>query len=239
MPFYEGYEEWKGWDSRFQPSADDAAYFAGETRGIAICGADLLEIGFGAGHFLSWARTQGARVHGTEISDELRAGALAEGIAILPTRLADAAATHEARFDTIAAFDVFEHMELDEIVANLAAIERMLRPGGHLLMRFPNAQSPFGLSQQYGDATHRSCLSRGIFEQLIRGSRLAVVRYDSAYRISTGGPATRVVRIFRNTMRGMIGWALNQIYGTAIPWDPGVTLVLRRQEETDPANGLD
>ena len=58
---------------------------------------------------------------------------------------------HPARFDTVVAFDVFEHFALEEIEARLAALETMIRPGGHLLMRFPNGQSPFGLVLQHGD----------------------------------------------------------------------------------------
>ena len=52
---YSGYEAWKGWDDLFSYTPYKADYFAGETRGLAIAGAEVLEIGFGSGDFLQWA----------------------------------------------------------------------------------------------------------------------------------------------------------------------------------------
>ncbi|MFC5385280.1 hypothetical protein ACFPLB_04770 [Aquamicrobium segne] len=50
--FYSGYEAWKGWSNLFCYTPDKADYFAGETRGLAIAGGEILEIGFGSGDFL-------------------------------------------------------------------------------------------------------------------------------------------------------------------------------------------
>lgn len=225
---YRGYESWKGWERTFTYTADDAAYFAAETRGIALRGATLLEAGFGAGSFLAWARDQGAMVAGTEINHASLEAARAKGVEILPAAFETAAEAHIARFDVVAAFDVFEHFSLHEIIIRLAAAERMLKPGGYLILRFPNAQSPFGLAPQFGDPTHKSALSRSAFEQLIQGTSFKIERYAGSHVVGGGGLARSLARFARRSARKLIGHTLNAVYAQDIPWDPVVTLVIRR-----------
>jgi len=232
---YSGYEQWKGWDKPFTYSAEDAAYFVGETRGLKIDGADLLEIGFGSGAFLAWARDRGARIAGVEIIPQLIAAAKERNVELLPADFENIAKQYAARFDTIVAFDVFEHLTLDEIVTRLSACGILLKPGGHLVLRFPNAQSPFGLAPQYGDPTHKTGLSRGAFEQLIQGIPLHAVRYAPSFRLRASGSAKRRLgRALRYALRDLIGRALNAIYAQDIPWDPVVVLVLQKAQ---PAGG--
>ena len=79
---YAGYEGWKRWDRLFAPTADERAYFAGETRGLVIAGGALLEIGFGSGSFLAWAREMGARVCGVEVIPVVESGESDEGLVV-------------------------------------------------------------------------------------------------------------------------------------------------------------
>jgi SAM-dependent methyltransferase len=242
---YEGYETWKGWTETFAVDAEEAAYFAGETRELEIEAADVLEIGFGSGRFLAWARQRGARIVGTEINATLLEAARSFGVELLPADFERVAHEHAGRFATIAAFDVFEHFSLAEIVARIAAAETMLKRGGHLIMRFPNAQSPFGLAPQYGDVTHKTALSRSIIEQLVRGTALAVVRYSPCFRVRTGPLGKRIVRSGRSVLRDLVSRCLNALYAQNIPWDPVVVIVLRKNVErhrpgraaVDPADG--
>jgi len=184
---YRAYESWKGWESLFTYDADEDAYFRGECRDLAINGAAVFEIGFGSGNFLQWALTNGASVAGSEINAASLDAARARGIEILPAAFETVADAHANRFETVIAFDVFEHFTLDEITRRLAALETMMKPGGHLLMRFPNAQSPFGLAPQNGDPTHKSALSRDVFELLVQKTGFEIVRYGGSYRIGGGG----------------------------------------------------
>ena len=226
---YSGYITWKGWKELFSYSAEEAAYFLGETRGLAIKGADLLEIGFGAGRFLAWARDRGACVTGVEVNQELIEAASTHGVALLPGGVEDVALKYESRFDTIAAFDVLEHVTIDTVARQLASCAIMLKPGGQLLARFPNAQSPFGLPPQNGDPTHQSRLSRGVIEQLVQGTTLEVVRYGPSFRIKGGGVAKGLARRLRYCLRDAISFTLNAIYAQNIPWDPVVVIVLRKR----------
>ena len=227
---YRGYEQWKRWDKPFTLSADESSYFQGELTNLKIYDADVLEIGFGSGSFLAWARQRGARISGTEINETLLDAARAFGVELLPADFERVATLNSARFDTIVAFDIFEHFGLADVVKRLYAIEVMLKPGGNLIMRFPNAQSPFGLAPQNGDPTHLSALSKSVFEQLIQGMGFAVVRYAPTCRITSGSLPKRVVRTVRYVLRSLVSAMLNFIYSQNIPWDPVVVLVLRKAQ---------
>ena len=226
---YDGYERWKNWTALFAFDADKAGYFEGELRGAAIKGAQVLELGFGAGDFLAWAKSRGAIVAGTEVNDVLLAAARQHGIALLPAAIETVAADNAARFDTIVALDVFEHLDLGEIETALLACATMLRPGGHLVLRFPNAQSPFGLPPQNGDLTHRTRLSRSVFEQIIDDRLFSITRYAAAYRFKGAGLRQQVLRGLRGAAQDAIAATLNAVYSQNIPWSPVVVLVLRRQ----------
>jgi 2-polyprenyl-3-methyl-5-hydroxy-6-metoxy-1,4-benzoquinol methylase len=227
---YDGYERWKGWNNPFKYSDEEAEYYAGEMRGLRLENAQVFEIGFGSGVFLSWARARGARVAGTEINPALLAAAQNFGVEILPADFETVAGQHDGRFDAIAAFDVFEHFSVGEIVVRLKAIETMLRPEGRVFLRFPNAQSPFGLASQNGDPTHKTGLSRSVFEQLLVTTSLEIVDYAPSYRIRGGSLPKRAVRLTRALLRRAIAASLNFIYTQNIPWDPVVVLVLKKSK---------
>ena len=233
---YDGYEAWKGWDrleALFSFSPDDADYYAGECREARIENADVLEIGFGSGGFLAWAQAKGARVAGTEINTKLCEAARERGIPLLPPEIETVASEYGERFDTIAAFDVFEHFELEEIATRLRAFEALLRPQGHVILRFPNGQSPFGLAPQNADPTHKTALSLAKLEPLILRLSFEVVRYGPAYRTPGRGLVVRVVRKIRYLLRDRLAGILNLVYAQAIPWDPVVTLVLRKSNKSE------
>lgn len=224
----DSYDTWKGWGAPFSYTRDEAGYFIRELADLRIHNADVLEIGFGAGNCLAWMRDSGARVAGSELSERACAAARRIGIELLPLNLPKHAQDHAGRFDSIIALDVFEHLDLPQVSSHLRACETMLRPGGRLLLRFPNAQSPFGLQPQVGDPTHRTPLSRETIRYLIAGLNLEII----AYRGSTvyfGHPLSPrgVKRRVRRGMQVLIGIAMRFIFASDIPYDPVVVLVLQ------------
>jgi SAM-dependent methyltransferase len=226
---YSDYHAWKGWEALFTLNPEQAGYFAGELSDLKIAGAKVLEIGFGSGSCLAWMKQRGAELYGCEISDTSRAAALEYGVTTIPADLPRIAKDYADRFDTIIAFDVFEHLSIDEVRAYLAACETMLRKGGKLLLRFPNAQSPFGLQPQMGDPTHRSTLSRSAIELLISGRALSVTRYGPSFHF-TGKSCTKwLARSARFAAQRAITLILNFVYATNIPYEPVVVLVLRKE----------
>lgn len=230
---YVGYADWKSWVNPFEHGADDAAYFRQEFRGINLRDKSILEIGFGEGRFLSWASAQGAKVHGSELIPAMRAAAENFGVILLPAELDDAIDRFEATFDLIVALDVAEHWTLDQLSINLAAIQKILKPGGRLVFRFPNGQSPFGLAPQNSDPTHRTALSKALFENLLLGQELQVVRYGPQARYLGRNPVKAVIRSLRYASRMCISAVLNFVFASDFPWDAVVTLVMQKPESSD------
>lgn len=168
---YDDYVRLKGW--RFATGEcppGEAAYFAAELGRHGFCceGRSILEIGFGSGTFLRFARDNGADVVGVEIQEELLEAARAEGYAVFGS-VDKVIETYPDRcFDLVAAFDVLEHLQPEESVAILRKLRRLIQSGtGLLIARFPNGDSPFGLPLQNGDYTHSVALGAGIVEQIL------------------------------------------------------------------------
>ena len=228
MNLYESYERWKGWDKLFAYTREKADYFKGETADLAIKDADVLEIGFGCGDLLQWMIDQGARVSGAEVNPVLIQAAIDRGVPIIDPVIEDICCSYANAYDTIIAFDVFEHFTFAQIEVRLMAIERMLKPGGQLLLRFPNAQSPFGLAPQYGDPTHVSSLSKSVIESFLARRSLVVVRYGHEYRARGVNLMKAAGRFFRSTCRDVVSKVLNIIFSTDIPYDPVVVIVLKK-----------
>ena len=105
------------------------------------------------------------------------------------------------------------------------------RPDGKLILRFPNAQSPFGLQPQMGDPTHRSALSRSVIELLITDLALTVSRYGPSYRFRGTSLGKKAIRSIRFLLQTLITRCINLIYATNIPYNPVVIIVVRKTEE--------
>jgi len=222
---YDGYESWKGWsEDRFMTLTPvERAYFDLEMRDIPVSGEHVLEIGFGNGRFLGWAKAHGAQVYGTELSEQGKAFAAAHDVIVLPTDLSQSLDTHRARFGVIAAFDVLEHLSFDAIRAMLDHIGVLLRPGGYCVVRFPNGQGLLSGLHQSGDYTHISTLSASIMSQFVAGTALDIVRADNS-----AIPEYNIVRKLRGVLRQGFEALVCRLYGAHAPLGPNLTVVLRK-----------
>lgn len=158
-----GYVAWKHWArERFGECRElDAVYYAAELAAAGVPGVEgrrVLEIGFGNGAFGAWAIERGAVYFGIEIEDELLARAAAAGWRIARSLDEIEAAAGPLSVDLVVAFDVFEHIEADQLPGMLGSCLSRLAPGGVLLARVPSGDSPFSRAIQYGDPTHRVVL---------------------------------------------------------------------------------
>jgi SAM-dependent methyltransferase len=220
---YQNYAAWKAWDNPFNFTREDASRFAAETSDIPFAGANILEIGFGEGRFLAWAQAQGARVSGSELTPASLEAAVARGIPLTDPDFEISKRLEAGSFDLIAAFDVFEHLDQATIAAKLAAMATALKPGGVLILRYPNGQSPFGLDPQHGDATHITPLSRAKIEQLAAGTGLVTTHYGAAASGKAPDPARALVRGVRALLRLIIERVIRFAYATGGELAPVVT----------------
>jgi len=226
---YGGYADWKQWQGDFAASDRHARYFAEELAEFSLAGKRVLEIGFGNGSFLAWAKAQGATVSGTEIDEAMVARACAKGFDAHAPAL-DALVAQQERFDLVAAFDVFEHWDKDTLVANLKHIHALLDAQGILVARFPNGHSPFGRVYQYGDITHQTVLSTSSVTQLAQMTGFEVVRVSNARRVPARRDLWTVLKHhWRRRQRARIEIMLGKLYGVGrLPLDPNLTAVLRK-----------
>jgi 2-polyprenyl-3-methyl-5-hydroxy-6-metoxy-1,4-benzoquinol methylase len=227
---YEGYAQWQGWSDFLVCEPLYAEYFAAEFRGLALRDKDLLEIGFGPGRLLGWARAQGARVSGVEVNPWSLDCARRAGIAVPGQDFSALGAELSDTLDLIVAFDVFEHLSHRAIRDHLEAATKTLRAGGVLMLRYPNAQSPFGLPAQHGDASHVSALSRAIIERLCEGLPLATERYAGACRARGVWGPKRLARMLRFAAQDLAEASIRALYGFGEPMSPVVVHMLRRAE---------
>ena len=230
-PDYTGYAEWKAWDETgfMAPGSHERSYYAAELRGHPLAGQPVLELGFGNGGFLAWAREQGAIVHGTELQPDLAALGTAAGIIVEPTDLSTLLPVARAKFALVAAFDVFEHFTVAELPPLLATIAELLADGGLLVARFPNGQSPFGRVPQHGDLTHRAILSADIMRQLI-----TPLPFDPVHLGNPAHPAGLVERV-RRLVHRTLELALQRLHGHDTPLAPNRVAILRRRPRQDMA----
>ena len=226
---YAGYAQWKGWQGSFTPSAREARYFAAEFGGLDLAGMRLLEIGFGNGSLLAWARGRGAQVRGLELDAGLCEAGQRAGFDVGQHSLADLLARGD-RYDLIVAFDVLEHWDHAELVTNFATLHGLLIEGGRFIARFPNGQSPFGRVYQHGDFSHRSTLSTYKIEYLARLSGFEVERVANACRVSAkAGILAALRQRFLARQRRLIERRIARLYGIRrLPLDPNLVAVLRR-----------
>jgi SAM-dependent methyltransferase len=140
--------------------------------------ARLLEIGAAAGFFLDEARRRGYAGLGVELNDAMAGyGRETLGVDVRTGALGEVDLGAEP-FDAACAFHVVEH--LDDPAAALATIAGTLRPGGHVVIEVPNAESaaarrrgaswpPLDLPYHvghFGPRSMRALLERAGFEVL-------------------------------------------------------------------------
>jgi len=78
----------------------------------------------------------------------------------------DYLAQHEADFDLISAFNLFEHLRKEEVLQLLHLIHRALKPSGRLLAITPNGLSPFSGATRYWDFSHETGFTPASWRQL-------------------------------------------------------------------------
>lgn len=161
----EKYSDWKSWGSSNFGHTDSLQWtYYDEELSIALKGIKhlkltVLEIGFGNGSFLNYARRKEWEIEGTEISEKLIELARNQNYNVHLISTLDVLENN--KYDLIVAFDVIEHIKSDNIINFFEEVGRILKPGGIVVARFPNGDSPFGLVNQNGDITHVQCIGSG------------------------------------------------------------------------------
>lgn len=128
--------------------------------------ADVVDLGCGQGHLVRLLLAHGyPNSRGIDISPEQVALAHAAGVS--QVELGDFRSCFRgAALDAVTATDFFEHLTKEEILDAFDHTRAALRAGGVLILRVPNAVSPFGGNYRYGDLTHETSFTARSLHQL-------------------------------------------------------------------------
>lgn len=224
------YLEWKNWgeENFAQLSLQDRLYFEKEvfSRCQLPQNASLLEIGYGKGSLLGLAKEKGLTPYGTEINPELIRIAQNKGFKV-SSSVDQLPKNH---FDVAVAFDLIEHIPQNEIEKLLASIRDALKPGGTLVLRFPNGDSPFGRIFQHGDVTHLTTLGRYKIEYFAKLVGLKLEFIGNPARVyPDSGVLKSLKRFVGYALKAFIEKTLGKLYfGVRIPLDPHMIAVLKK-----------
>jgi SAM-dependent methyltransferase len=213
------YLNWKSWENEqfCQCSQFEAATYRAEVKKTGLSSIqNVVEIGFGNGGFLAYAKKKNWNVIGVELNDELVSRARSNGIEALPFHEFSTIKNEWA--DLIVAIDVFEHIEQKKLEELLTQIRMKLKPGSVLLARFPNADSPFGLVNQNGDFTHANALGSYKVEYLAKniGFEIQYIGGES-YPILCGHIKFGIQRLVSNPIRYLLEKITHAIFFPANP----------------------
>ena len=139
----------------------------------------ILELGCGYGALLSFLAERGYdNAEGADESEEQVAKAASLGVErVRREDVFETLARVLKPYDCIIAIDLLEHLTKQEVMGLLAAVSEALAPGGVLIVQVPNAASPFGGRQRYGDFTHQLSFTTSSLGQVLRSARLTDIRF--------------------------------------------------------------
>lgn len=231
------YSDWKGWDhDRFgSVSRGDHAYYESEISRVRCRSddpLDVLEIGFGNGRFLAFARAKGWRVVGIEVNQELVELASGRGFNVFLS--SDLEKLVDRSFDVIVAFDVLEHLKNEEIIDLLRHIKRLLKDDNSVFIaRFPNGDSPLGLINQNSDVTHLTTIGSGKINYFASrvGLRVMFLGAEAVPVLSSKNLSSIIYRLIVIPVRMFIELAVRFIYfprSNIVFGAPNLVVVLRR-----------
>jgi SAM-dependent methyltransferase len=155
--------------------ASNAAFYARLLRPVLqtlAADAHIVDVGCGTGLLVNALLQQGhCNVRGIDLSAQQIAVAQRRG---LPCENTDTeyihrlAASEPGTLDAIFLMDVLEHIAVAEQMRFTAALQRLLKPGGRLVVSVPNASSTFAARWRYMDWTHQCCFTEHSLEFVLR-----------------------------------------------------------------------
>jgi SAM-dependent methyltransferase len=140
-------------------------------------GAGVVDVGSGRGEWLALLREVGIPASGVDANHTFVEAGQARGLDLVQ---GDAVGHLQDlppdSVDLVTAFHLIEHLDVEELLALLAAARHALRPGGCVLLETPNPSNlRMAACDFYNDPTHRSPLPPALTEYLVSASGFAGV----------------------------------------------------------------
>jgi O-antigen chain-terminating methyltransferase len=140
----------------------------------------VLDLGCGRGELLLLLREAGVPATGVEGDPALAGAARRRGLEVVEGDVLEALrGLPEASRGAVTAIHLLEHLDAGHLLAVLAEVRRVLRPGGLLIAECPNPHSlRVGAALFWIDPTHRRPLPPESLELFLRTSGLVVERRE-------------------------------------------------------------
>ncbi|MFM8233992.1 MAG: class I SAM-dependent methyltransferase [Holophagaceae bacterium] len=214
MSTNEVYLDWKSWnpDTFGYCTAKESRRFSLELQSLNLKPpVRILEIGFGHGHFMAWAKSQAYEIHGIEQNPRLVELALQKGYS---ARITDDQADYGSeQYDLIVAWDVLEHLSHTEIGICLAHVRKALVRGGHFLAKCPNGDSPLGLSHHNGDVTHQTSIGYHKWTYFARQAQLDIVTIRGTKKVILyPNPIITLLKTVNWVLRKVAQWVYGKLF---------------------------
>jgi|PlaIllAssembly_1097288.scaffolds.fasta_scaffold360686_2 2-polyprenyl-3-methyl-5-hydroxy-6-metoxy-1,4-benzoquinol methylase len=130
----------------------------------------ILDLGCGMGQFLFFLQNAGYKnVKGIDISRENIEFCKEKNFNVEPGDVFVFLENTKDMYDVIVMNDIIEHLEKQEILRIMNLISGVLRPGGRLIVKAPNAANPvMASSSRYSDFTHELLFTEESLSQVLR-----------------------------------------------------------------------
>ncbi len=179
----------------------------------------VLEIGTGTGLFLAYLEAKGVSAFRGIDADKKVLEFMPPSISS-KVEICDVWAFLDQQtenYDRIVMLDVFEHFSFFEGHKLLLKLRELLSDQGKIVMRLPNAASPFGLQYQYNDLTHKAVYGPGSIEHLALAAGFLTEKKLSARR----GNA------FKRALEDLLLGSLNRVLTEPPPiWGANMIVVI-------------
>lgn len=230
---YKNYQKRKFWYGKNSFQECGEIFETEAARAGVKEGDDILEIGFGEGLFLDWAKESGFTITGVEINKDFYTLAKERGHTVHLGDAKESLPDSDKKYNGIFLFDVLEHLTLEEISDLFDFFQIILGKNGKILMRVPNGGSPFGRYLQHSDATHVTVLTGSKIQDIAQLSKLEVKGiFNGARTRKTGAHKNWILKWIAYGLRDLIQFAIGYLYyGENIPLDPNLTVVLGHVSE--------
>lgn len=171
--------------------------------------AAIYEVACGPGILLRYLRREGyTQLAGSDLSDCQIALAQAAGLPVVKAdSLAELKRQPADSWDCLFAIDFIEHLPKDVLIDFLAESQRTLKPGGRLILRAPNGDSPFVGRNLFNDITHFWAYTTVAMQALLQMAGFADVAFADESCASLQKQRwlkAPLLRLAQTTLRGLI-----------------------------------
>jgi 2-polyprenyl-3-methyl-5-hydroxy-6-metoxy-1,4-benzoquinol methylase len=170
------------WDSHYKHLTEDTAFGPGSDLyrqyeyylgliGAPATDAHIVDLGCSVGHFLQVWHDRGFRhLHGVDMDGKSVAIARQRRpeVTFHDQNLMDWLAGNHQQYDVISLLSILEHLSAADGISVLRQLAKIVRPGGRIFVKVPNAGTIYANHWQSDDYTHRTPYTVRSLAQLCR-----------------------------------------------------------------------